>query len=108
VPAFALGPRARLRRADPRTEPNCPPPPPEPPSVAQLQAAQPEARDHGLLWRIQKQGHVPYLFGTIDVGKWSWSLPGPQLRRALAQTDLLALPMLRGQHGFEVERVEFE
>jgi uncharacterized protein YbaP (TraB family) len=88
--AFVLGCGAAL--ADPRAEPGCPPPP-APPSAAQLQVAQREARDRGLLWRISKQGRVSYLFGTIHVGKWPWSLPGPQLSRALAQTDLLALEL---------------
>ena len=67
------------------------PPPPARPSAAQLQAAQREARDHGLLWRIRKDGRESWLFGTLHVGRLEWSMPGPQLRRALALSDVLAL-----------------
>lgn len=68
----------------------CPPPPVQP-SAAQLQAAQRDARDRGLLWRISKQGRESWLFGTLHVGRLEWSVPGPQLRRALAGSDVLAL-----------------
>lgn len=71
-------------------EPRCPPAPTQP-SAAQLQAAQRDARDHGLLWRIQKDGRESWLFGTLHVGRLEWSLPGPQLRNALAASDVLAL-----------------
>ena len=37
--------------------------------AAQWQAAQREARDVGLLWRISKDGRDSWLFGTIHVGK---------------------------------------
>lgn len=68
----------------------CPPAPVQP-SAAQLQAAQREARDHGLLWRIRKDGRQSWLFGTLHVGRLEWSVPGPQLRQALAGSDVLAL-----------------
>lgn len=67
------------------------PPPPQPPSAEQLQAAQREARDRGFLWRISKQGHSSYLYGTLHVGKLPWIFAGPRLRQALADTDTLAL-----------------
>ncbi len=70
--------------------PACPPPP-APPSAAQWQAAQREARDVGLLWRLSKDGRDSWLFGTIHVGKLAWSAPGPTLRQALAHSDVLAL-----------------
>ncbi len=70
--------------------PACPPPPAAP-SAAQWQAAQRDARDLGLLWRLSKDGRDSWLFGTIHVGKLAWSAPGPALRQALAQSDVLAL-----------------
>ena len=70
--------------------PDCPPPPPAP-TAAQWQAAQREARDVGLLWRLSKDGRDSWLFGTIHVGKLAWSAPGPALRQALARSDVLAL-----------------
>jgi len=71
-------------------EARCPPPPAQP-SAAQLQAAQREARDHGLLWRIRKDGRESWLFGTLHVGRLEWSAPGPRVRQALAGSDVLAL-----------------
>jgi uncharacterized protein YbaP (TraB family) len=67
------------------------PPPPAAPSAAQWQAAQREARDVGLLWRLGKDGRDSWLFGTIHVGKLAWSAPGPALRQALARSSVLAL-----------------
>jgi uncharacterized protein YbaP (TraB family) len=61
------------------------------PTAAQWAAAQPEAIDRGLLWRLSKDGHVSYLFGTIHVGTPSWRLPGPVLRQALAHSEVLAV-----------------
>jgi uncharacterized protein len=69
---------------------DCPPPPPAP-SAAQWQAAQREARDVGLLWRLSKDGRDSWLFGTIHVGKLAWSAPGPALRQALARSSVMAL-----------------
>jgi uncharacterized protein len=69
---------------------DCPPPPPAP-SAAQWQAAQREARDVGLLWRLSKDGRDSWLFGTIHVGKLAWSAPGPTLRQALARSSVMAL-----------------
>jgi len=68
----------------------CPPPPAQP-SAAQLQAARHNARDRGLLWRIRKHGRESWLFGTLHIGRLEWSVPGPQLRQALADSDVLAL-----------------
>ena len=70
--------------------PPCPPPPAAP-SAAQLQAAQREARDVGLLWRLSKDGRDSWLFGTIHVGRLAWSAPGPGLRQALSRSNVLAL-----------------
>ena len=69
---------------------DCPPPAP-PPSAAQLQAAQRDARDVGMLWRLSKDGRDSWLFGTIHVGTLAWSAPGPNLRDALARSDVMAL-----------------
>jgi uncharacterized protein len=70
--------------------PVCPPPAPAP-TTAQWQAAQRDARDVGLLWRLSKDGRDSWLFGTLHVGKLAWSAPGPALRQALAHSDALAL-----------------
>ena len=69
------------------------PPATQPPTAEQVQAAQRDARDRGFLWRITKQGHNSYLFGTLHVGKLPWVFPGPRLRDAIATTDTLALEL---------------
>jgi len=79
---FGLGPAVAV--------PPCPPPPAAP-TAAQWQAAQREARDVGMLWRLSKDGRDSWLFGTIHVGTLAWSAPGPALRQALARSDVLAL-----------------
>ncbi len=51
------------------------------------------AKDHGFLWKISKQGHTSYLYGTIHVAKFDWIFPGPVIRQALGQSDTMALEM---------------
>ncbi|RZI83907.1 MAG: TraB/GumN family protein [Rubrivivax sp.] len=74
-------------------EPEVCPPTVSMPTAPQLQAAMAAARDHGLLWRIRKDGHDSYLYGTIHVGKLDWAFPGPQVGAALKATDTLALEL---------------
>lgn len=68
-------------------------PPLQAPDAAQLQAAQHQAKDHGFLWRLHKGGHTSYLYGTLHVAKLAWVFPGPQMLRALRETDRLALEL---------------
>jgi uncharacterized protein len=65
----------------------CPPPLP----LAAAGTAQPPARDRGLLWRITRDGHSSWLYGTLHVGKPDWRRFGPQLAAALRSADMLAL-----------------
>jgi uncharacterized protein YbaP (TraB family) len=59
-----------------------------PPTVA---AAVPVAKDRGLLWRITRDGHSSWLFGTLHVGKPAWRGFGPHLVAAMKASDVLAL-----------------
>lgn len=70
----------------------CPPVTPAP-GADEIARARREARDHGVLWRITKQGHSSYLYGTLHVGKLGWSFAGPRLSQALKATDTLALEL---------------
>jgi uncharacterized protein len=70
--------------------PNCPPQA-QPPTAEQMQAAARGASDHGLLWRITRDGNTSYLFGTVHVGKLDWVMPGPRIRAALMAADTIAL-----------------
>jgi uncharacterized protein YbaP (TraB family) len=69
------------------------PPQAQSPTQQQMQAAAANARDHGMLWRITRDGRSSYLYGSIHVGKLEWSFPGPQVRAALQATDTLALEL---------------
>ena len=49
------------------------------------------ARNRGFLWRIERDGHASYLYGTLHVGKAEWMAAGPDLREALGAVDTVAL-----------------
>lgn len=63
------------------------------PKPEALQSAMRDARDHGFLWRIRKDGRSSYLYGTMHVGRLEWMFPGPRVMRALRETDVLALEL---------------
>ncbi len=59
-----------------------------PPTVP---AASPVVKDRGFLWRITRDGHSSWLFGTLHVGKPAWRGFGPHVVAALKASDVLAL-----------------
>ena len=69
------------------------PPVAEQPTPEMIQAAMRNASDHGFLWRITKDGHTSYLYGTMHVGKLEWSVPGPSVMQALRASDTVALEL---------------
>ncbi|WP_283743671.1 TraB/GumN family protein [Sideroxydans sp. CL21] len=69
------------------------PPAVEQPTPEMVRAAMHNARDHGFLWRISKDGRTSYLYGTMHVGKFDWTFPGPHVAKALRATDTLALEL---------------
>lgn len=69
------------------------PPGPENPTPEVVQAARRNASDHGYLWRITKDGHTSYLYGTMHVAKPDWMFPGPHVLQALRATDTVALEL---------------
>lgn len=74
--------------------PNAPascPPQASPPTRELLQAAQQQAADRGLLWRISRGGRDSFLYGTMHAGRAEWLTLGPQTDAALARTGVLAL-----------------
>lgn len=73
-----------------QTPPDCPPTA-QAPSPEQVQASLRDARDHGFLWRISKDGRSSWLFGTLHVAKLAWDFPGAAQREALASSDTMAL-----------------
>ena len=71
---------------------DCPPAAASPPpgQVAALQAA---ASDHGVMWKVTRDGHVSWLYGSLHLGRLTWAFPGPSLMRAWGATDVLALEL---------------
>ena len=61
------------------------------PPLGDVMRAPEQAKDHGLLWRFEKDGRAGWLYGTIHVGRPDWLVPGPQVRAALRASDTIAL-----------------
>ncbi len=58
-----------------------------------IRSAMASATDRGFLWRIEKDGMVSHLFGTMHLGQFEWMFPGPQLTKALASARFVALEL---------------
>lgn len=69
------------------------PPSAQVPTPEQLQAGARQARDHGFLWRISKDGRTSWLYGTLHVAKFEWAFPGPTVNAALRASDTIALEL---------------
>ncbi|OYU72200.1 MAG: polysaccharide biosynthesis protein GumN, partial [Burkholderiales bacterium PBB5] len=76
------------------------PPTPQAPTSEQMRAGLREARDRGMLWRLEKDGQVGWLYGTLHVGKLGWAFPGPRVLAALLQAQTLALELDLGDPAF--------
>jgi uncharacterized protein YbaP (TraB family) len=61
----------------------------KPPSVAPADF-QAKPTDHGVLWRISRDGRTSYLYGTLHLGRSEWLIPGPGLQKAWDETQVLA------------------
>lgn len=59
-----------------------------PPEVASV-----DGRDRGFLWRIERDGHVSWLYGTVHVARAAWLLPGPRVLAAFKASDTVALEL---------------
>ena len=81
-----------LSQALAAAEPACPVAPALP-TPEEIQVAMRDARDHGFLWRISKDGRTSYLYGTIHVARFEWMFPGPKVMQALNATDTVALEL---------------
>jgi len=57
------------------------------PALAVTAKAKP---DHGMLWRITRDGLSSYLYGTLHLGRSEWLVPGPGLTQAWTETQVLA------------------
>jgi uncharacterized protein YbaP (TraB family) len=50
-----------------------------------------QAQDRGFLWRVTKDGHSSYLYGTIHLARREWVFPGAKTLEALREADTIAL-----------------
>jgi len=75
-----------------QSPPACPPAA-QAPSPERIRSAMRDARDHGFLWRISKNGRSSWLFGTLHVAKFDWMFPGPEVGKALNASRVIALEM---------------
>ena len=70
-----------------------------PPTAASIDAEQfrsglrDAVADHGFLWRIERDGHVSYLYGTIHLANPGWMYPGTLTKQAIAASDTVALEL---------------
>ncbi|QNN57721.1 TraB/GumN family protein [Diaphorobacter ruginosibacter] len=69
------------------------PPAAQMPDQATLQSLMRNARDRGVLWRLEKDGRTSWLYGTIHVAEQAWMVPGPLVMDALRSADALALEL---------------
>ena len=69
------------------------PPTAQAPAPTQVQPGPRQARDRGFLWRLRKDGHVSYLYGTVHVARQDWTIPGPAVMSALRASDVVALEL---------------
>jgi uncharacterized protein len=69
------------------------PPQAAPPTPEQRREGLRDARDRGLLWRLDKDGQTGWLYGTLHVGRPAWAYPGPLISQALRDADTVALEL---------------
>ena len=60
---------------------------------AEIQQRKATAIDHGYLWKISKQGRTSWLYGAIHVNRLSAAFPGPKMRQALQQSQVIVLEL---------------
>ncbi len=51
------------------------------------------APDRGFLWKVTKDGHSSWLYGTLHVAKQDWLMPGPLTRSAILHSSKVALEL---------------
>lgn len=69
------------------------PPAPTPLTAQGVQQGQREAQDHGLLWRVERDGRTSWLYGTLHAARREWMFPGPRVLAALQGASDVALEM---------------
>lgn len=52
------------------------------------------AKDRGFLWKITKDGHASWLYGTMHIAQSDWMIPGPLTRDALRHSTTVAVELI--------------
>jgi len=89
---FAVAFAARFTATSAQAAAACPPTA-QLPTTEQVRSGMREARDHGFLWRLRRDGRVSFLYGTVHVARVEWMYPGPRVLRALNASDTVALEL---------------
>jgi len=63
------------------------------PGAQQMNAAMEGATNRGFLWRVRRDGHSSYLYGTLHVARFEWMFPGASVLSALQAVDTVALEL---------------
>jgi uncharacterized protein YbaP (TraB family) len=92
VASVALLPFSAARAADADAGASCPPAA-QPLTADALRDGLTDARDHGFLWRISKDGRTSFLYGTIHAAKLEWMFPGPTVVEAIRSSSTIALEL---------------
>lgn len=69
------------------------PPVARPLTPQQAEAGIRQARDRGVLWKLERDGRTSWLFGTLHIGRMEWVFPGPALKAALLSSQRMALEL---------------
>ena len=70
------------------------PPPALPIDAEQFRSGLRDAvTDHGFLWRIERDGHASYLYGTMHLANPEWMYPGALTKQAITASDTVALEL---------------
>ena len=88
----ALLPLAPAQGADQSRSAACPPAA-LPLTAERLRTGLSDAKDHGFLWRLSRDGRTSYLYGTIHAARPEWMFPGPTVVDALRESDTIALEL---------------
>lgn len=81
------------RAATPGAAPAACPPVAEAPTPEAMPQLARQARDRGLLWRVEQGGRTSWLYGTLHEAERGWVMPGPTVMQALRSADRLALEL---------------
>ncbi len=69
------------------------PPQAAPLSAEVIAAGRGQARDHGFLWRVSKDGRSSFIYGTLHAAREAWMFPGPTIVEAMQASDVVALEL---------------